>query len=152
MIPFVVTICIFCLIFIDQSSSFILPSTTTIRTVQPLVSSSFCFKTRSNSQVFTSSCQQQEQQEQQEQQPKDDHNNLMNDFMFARTPQQSRRNSLRFIGSTIVSSFVVATTSLSTDNIAYADVSDGTTLPQGAQQFSRIIRLKTDIGVRTYSV
>jgi hypothetical protein len=30
---------------------------------------------------------------------------------------------------------------------ALADVSDGTTLPEGAQQFSRALRLKTDIQV-----
>ena len=30
---------------------------------------------------------------------------------------------------------------------AYADVSDGTSLPQGAQQFARVIRLKSDLVV-----
>ena len=30
---------------------------------------------------------------------------------------------------------------------AYADVSDGTSLPQGAQQFARVIRLKSDLNV-----
>lgn len=33
-------------------------------------------------------------------------------------------------------------------DVARADVSDGTSLPQGAQQFARVLRLKTDIQVR----
>lgn len=36
--------------------------------------------------------------------------------------------------------------------IAKADVSDGTMLPQGAQQFQKALRLRTDISVSTTSV
>ena len=37
-------------------------------------------------------------------------------------------------------------------NVARADVSDGTQLPQGAQQFQKVLRLKSDIPVSTTTV
>lgn len=44
----------------------------------------------------------------------------------------------------VAAAAVIASTSL-LPLPAFADVSDGTSLPQGAQQFSRVVRLKTDI-------
>ena len=47
----------------------------------------------------------------------------------------------------MIASLVVLSTSASPSQRAYADVSDGNSLPKGAQQFARTIKLKTDIKV-----
>ena len=56
-------------------------------------------------------------------------------------------NRRDFLVATTVAGAGVAATILSTPQAAFADVSDGNTLPQGAQQFSRVIRVKSDLKV-----
>jgi hypothetical protein len=51
----------------------------------------------------------------------------------------NRRDVLSLAGAAIVTGFAVP---------SWADVSDGNTLPQGALQFSRLIRVKSDLKVR----
>ena len=76
---------------------------------------------------------------------------------FALSPSVERRRSSTAIGGQPLDrkSFgaqilaVVPTLSLLPE-IAKGDVSDGTMLPQGAQQFQKALRLKSDIPVSTY--
>lgn len=53
----------------------------------------------------------------------------------------SRRNVIGAI-------FAAASTSILVSRPAFADVSDGNVLPQGAAQFARLIKVKTDLAVR----
>ena len=53
--------------------------------------------------------------------------------------ETSRRQLLQFTAGALL---------VGAPSIARADVSDGNTLPQGALQFNRVIRLKRDIKVR----
>lgn len=69
------------------------------------------------------------------------------------TPTTGTSNSRRtFLDSSISSVLamtiaITGTTATTATDIAVADVSDGTSLPDGAQQFARIVRLKSDLTV-----
>jgi hypothetical protein len=61
-------------------------------------------------------------------------------FSSSRSSEISRQDALRNLMG-IAGALAFA------PSVARADVSDGNQLPQGAQQFSRVLRLKTDLQV-----
>lgn len=67
-----------------------------------------------------------------------------NVLLSARRDEQSRRS--------FVSAAIIAGASTLFTGPAFADVSDGNALPQGAAQFSRLLKTKNDLNVSTWLV
>jgi hypothetical protein len=61
---------------------------------------------------------------------------------------ESKLTNRRDFGARILSSSSMVVAALASSQPAYADVSDGNALPQGAAQFGRVIRAKSDLQVR----
>lgn len=61
---------------------------------------------------------------------------------FSNVNNMNRRQLLKHVS--IASSSIASIASIQVSK-AFADVSDGNSLPQGAQQFASIIRLKSDL-------
>jgi hypothetical protein len=64
------------------------------------------------------------------------------------TTSKDPTNSRRQFGAVVLGGLVTAVVAPSLLP-SYADVSDGNTLPQGAQQFAKSLRLQKDVKVRT---